>query len=141
MKILSIILVSCFGYISSNFQTPTWKKEQLMSTVELANKIKLNTKDKPLIFNVGPMENIKDAIAVGAATNLTFASKIQSYLAMENKTKAIVVYCGCCSYASCPNIKPAYDILIAQGFKNTKVLELPEGIKPDWVAKGFPMEK
>jgi rhodanese-related sulfurtransferase len=112
-----------------------------MSTIELANKIKLNTKDKPLIFNVGPMENIKDAIAVGAATNLTFASKMQSTLAMENKTKAIVVYCGCCSYASCPNIKPAYDILIAQGFKNTKVLELPEGIKPDWVAKGFPMEK
>lgn len=141
MKILSILLVSCFGYITNNFQTPTWKKEQLMSTVELANKIKLNTKDKPLIFNVGPMENIKDAIAVGAATNLTFASKMQANLAMENKTKAIVVYCGCCSYASCPNIKPAYDILIAQGFKNTKVLELPEGIKPDWVAKGFPMEK
>ena len=141
MKIISIILLSCFGCITSYFQTPTWKKEQLMSTIELANKIKLNTKDKPLIFNVGPMENIKDAIAVGAATNLTFASQMQSTLAMENKTKAIVVYCGCCSYASCPNIKPAYDILIAQGFKNTKVLELPEGIKPDWVAKGFPMEK
>jgi len=141
MKIISIILLAWFGYITSYFQTPTWKKEQLMSTTELANKIKLNAKDKPLIFNVGPMENIKDAIAVGAATNLTFASKMQSTLAIENKTKAIVVYCGCCSYASCPNIKPAYDILIAQGFKNTKVLELPEGIKPDWVAKGFPMEK
>lgn len=121
-------------------QAPTWKKEQLMSTADLAAKIKANAKDKPLIFNVGPMENITGAIAVGAATNATFSNKIISYLTMENKTKPIVVYCGCCSYSSCPNIKPAYDVLIAQGFKNTKVLELPEGIKPDWVAKGYPVE-
>jgi thiosulfate/3-mercaptopyruvate sulfurtransferase len=141
MKTIFTLLLITSGLFSSYAQAPVWKKEQLMPTKELADKINTNAKDKPLIFNVGPMENIKDAIAVGAATNLTFASKMQSTLAMENKTKAIVVYCGCCSYASCPNIKPAYDILIAQGFKNTKVLELPEGIKPDWVAKGFPMEK
>jgi len=140
MKIVSIILLSVFGFISTPFQAPTWKKEQLMSTIDLSTKIKTNAKDKPLIFNVGPMENIKGAIAIGAATNTTFGSKISSYLTMESKTKQIVVYCGCCSYASCPNIKPAYDYLIAQGFKNTKVLELPDGIKPDWVAKGYPTE-
>jgi hypothetical protein len=111
-----------------------------MPTKDLADKITTNAKDKPLIFNVGPMENIKGAQAVGAATNATFSTKILSYLTMESKTKPVVVYCGCCSYSSCPNIKPAYDILIAQGFKNTKVLELPEGIKPDWVAKGYPTE-
>ena len=140
MKILSLLILACFGFTTNNFQAPTWKKEQLMSTQELADKIKINAKDKPLIFNVGPMENIKSAIAVGAATSVTFGNRMESALAMENKTKGVVVYCGCCSYASCPNIKPAYDILIAQGFKNTKVLELPEGIKPDWVAKGYPME-
>ena len=140
MKILFTLALIGSG-LFTYFQTPTWKKEQLMSTKELADKITANSKDKPLIFNVGPMENIKYAVAVGAATNATFRNKIQSNLAMENKTKAVVVYCGCCSYASCPNIKPAYDILISEGFKNTKVLELPEGIKPDWVAKGYPMEQ
>ena len=134
MKTLFILLF--FGVL----QAPTWKKEQLMSTIELNTKIKTNAKDKPIIFNVGPMENIKGAIAMGAATSVTFSSRIQSTLAMENKTKPIVVYCGCCSYASCPNIKPAYDALVALGFKNTKVLELPDGIKPDWVAKGYPTE-
>lgn len=140
MKLIAILLLSGFGFFSSYFQAPTWKKEQLMSTVDLSTKINTNTKDKPLIFNVGPMENIKGAIAVGAATNATFGNKISGYLTMESKTKPVVVYCGCCSYASCPNIKPAYDYLIAQGFKNTKVLELPDGIKPDWVAKGYPTE-
>jgi hypothetical protein len=51
-----------------------------MSTVDLSTKIKTNAKDKPLIFNVGPMENIKGAIGVGAATNATFGSKITSLL-------------------------------------------------------------
>lgn len=140
MKILFALVFFCSGLSNSFFQAPAWKKEQLMSTKELADKITANAKDKPLVFNVGPMENIKTAVAMGAATNITFADKMKSTLAMENKNRAVVVYCGCCSYSSCPNIKPAYDILIAQGFKNTKVLELPEGIKPDWVAKGYPME-
>lgn len=140
MKFISILIVACIGLSFSNIQAPTWKKEQLMSTKELADKITTNAKDKPLIFNVGPMENIKGAVAVGAATNITFSNRMEAVLAMESKTRQVVVYCGCCSYASCPNIKPAYDKLMAQGFKNTKVLELPEGIKPDWVAKNYPME-
>ena len=140
MKTLFTVILITTGIVTSFSQVPTWKKEQLMPTADLAAKITTNAKDKPLIFNVGPMENIKGAQAVGAATNATFTDKILSYLTMESKTKPVVVYCGCCSYSSCPNIKPAYDILIAQGFKNTKVLELPEGIKPDWVAKGYPTE-
>lgn len=140
MKLLLALGFALSGLVATYFQAPVWKKEQLMATKELAEKINTNAKDKPLIFNVGPMDNIKGAVALGAATNVTFYGKLRDALTMENKTKAVVVYCGCCSYSSCPNIKPAYDALIAQGFKNAKVLELPEGIKPDWVAKGYPME-
>jgi thiosulfate/3-mercaptopyruvate sulfurtransferase len=140
MKHLLILAITLSSMFSAFSQTPVWKKEQLMPTQELADKINNNTKDKPIIFNVGPMDNIKTAVFVGKATSATCVEKMKSTLAMENKTKSVVVYCGCCSYASCPNIKPAYDALMAQGFKNVKVLELPEGIKPDWVAKGFPME-
>lgn len=140
MKLLVTLSIALSGLAATYFQAPLWKKEQLMTTADLAEKIKVNAKDKPLIFNVGPMDNIKGAVALGAATNVTFPSKLKDELAMENKTKSVVVYCGCCSYSSCPNIKPAYDALMALGFKNAKVLELPEGIKPDWVAKGYPME-
>lgn len=140
MKHILILALILSGFFSAYSQAPLWKKEQLMPTQELSDKIKTNAKDKPVIFNVGPMENIKTAVFVGKATSATCVEKMKSTLAMENKNKPVVIYCGCCSYASCPNIKPAYDALIAQGFKNTKVLELPEGIKPDWVAKGYPME-
>ena len=140
MKLVYTLALIFSGLVATYAQAPIWKKEQLMPTQELADKIKTNAKDKPLIFNVGPMDNIKGAVGVGAATNITFADKMKGNLAMENKNRVVVVYCGCCSYQSCPNIKPAYDILIAQGFKNTRVLELPEGLKPDWVAKDYPME-
>lgn len=141
MKNLLILALTLSGLFSAHAQTPVWTKEQLMPTKELSDKIKTNAKDKPIIFNVGPMENIKTAVFVGRATSATCVEKMKSTLSMENKTKSVVVYCGCCSYASCPNIKPAYDALIGMGFKNTKVLELPEGIKPDWVAKEYPMEE
>lgn len=141
MKHLLTLLFAFSGVMLSYSQAPLWKKEQLMPTKELAEKIQTNAKDKPLVFNVGPMEQIKTAVFVGRGTSVTGLEKLKSSVAMENKNRTVVVYCGCCSYASCPNIKPAYDVLIAAGFKNAKVLELPEGIKPDWVAKGYPMEE
>jgi len=141
MKKLAILFFVLAGTLVSYSQTPLWSKEQLMPTKDLADKINTNAKDKPLILNVGPMELIKGAVDVGRATSVTGIEKIKSTLAMENKNKVVVVYCGCCSYASCPNIKPAYDAVISAGFKNAKVLELPEGIKPDWVAKDYPMEQ
>lgn len=121
-------------------QAPIWKKEQLMPTQELADKINAKAKDCPLIFNVGPMEQIKGAVFVGRGTSVSGIEKLKQSVMWEPKTRPIVIYCGCCSYASCPNIKPAYDALVAAGYKNTRVLELPEGIKPDWVAKGYPMD-
>lgn len=111
-----------------------------MPAEELAEKLKTGGKNSPLVLNVGPMENIKTAIPVGRATSVTGIEKIKQVVAWEPKNRTIVVYCGCCSYSSCPNLKPAYDALIALGFKDTKILGLPEGIKPDWVAKGYPME-
>jgi rhodanese-related sulfurtransferase len=141
MKKTIAFLLLFAGTLAAYSQTPLWTKEQLMPTKDLAEKIKTNAKDKPIVLNVGPMELIKTAVDVGRATSVTGIEKIKSTVAMENKNRVVVVYCGCCSYASCPNIKPAYDALISAGFKNAKVLELPVGIKPDWVAKGYPMEE
>jgi hypothetical protein len=140
MKKLVTVAFLFTSLIFASAQT-LWKKEQLMPTKDLAEKIKTNAKDLPLIFNVGPMEQIKTAKSIGLGTSISAMEKLKSSLSMESKARTVVVYCGCCSYENCPNIKPAYDALIAAGFKNAKVLELPEGIKPDWVAKGFPMQE
>ena len=139
MKKLFLIGASIFLMYGADAQN--WKKEHLMPTADLAAKLNAATGDKPVVFNVGPMENIKSAKFVGKGTSVTAIDRMKSELSLENKSKTVVIYCGCCSFSSCPNIKPAFDALLAAGFKNTKVLEIPEGIKPDWVAKGYPMEQ
>ena len=139
MKQIFLIL-ACTVTLNLGAQAPVWKKEQLMPTKELADKINTKAKDCPLIFNVGPMDQIKGATFVGRGTSVSGLEKLKQSVMWESKTRPIVIYCGCCSYASCPNIKPAYDALLSAGYKNTRVLELPEGLAPDWVAKGYPME-
>jgi rhodanese-related sulfurtransferase len=139
MKHRLFITLALFTTLFASAQV--WKKEQIMPTAELAEKIKTNAKDIPIIFNVGPMENIKKAVFVGRATSATFVDQMRQNLNMVPKTRTVVVYCGCCSFTSCPNLKPAYDALIKLGYTNAKVLDLPEGIKPDWVAKGYPTEE
>jgi len=141
MKTITLSLIAVFFTLSSFIQQQDpWKKEQVMSTKELATKIQNNAKDLPVIFNVGPMENIKTAIKLGNADSDEGLKKLTTTVSAMKKSSKIVIYCGCCSYANCPNIRPAFKKLQELGFKNVKVLDIPEGIKPDWVAKGYPVE-
>jgi hypothetical protein len=143
MKTITLTLATAFFLLSSFVQQQEpWKKEQIMPTKELAEKIqKNNPKDLPVIFNVGPMENIKTAIKTGNTDSEEGIKKLTATVSTMKKNTKIVVYCGCCSYANCPNIRPAFKKLQELGFKNVKVLDIPEGLKPDWVAKDYPIEK
>jgi thiosulfate/3-mercaptopyruvate sulfurtransferase len=55
--------------------------------------------------------------------------------------RAIVLYCGCCPWEKCPNIRPAVAALHEMGFTNVKAVVIPENFKTDWVDKGYPNEK
>jgi thiosulfate/3-mercaptopyruvate sulfurtransferase len=139
MKILLIALVAALS-VSHSFAQDPWKKEQIMPTAVLAAKISSNAKDLPVILNVGTMENIKTAIKIGPANTEAGLAQLRSTAASLDKKKEVVVYCGCCTYSNCPNIRPAFSELESLGFKNVKVLNIPEGILPDWSGKGYPME-
>jgi len=51
----------------------------------------------------------------------------------------VVVYCGCCPFAVCPNIRPAFALLNEMKFKNQKLLNLPKNIKVDWIDHDYPV--
>lgn len=52
----------------------------------------------------------------------------------------IVIYCGCCPFEHCPNIRPAFILLNEMKFTNAHLLNLEHNIKTDWVAKGYPTQ-
>ena len=65
--------------------------------------------------------------------------KLTAVLKSLDKKKKIVIYCGCCPFEHCPNVRPAIDMLIDMKFTNYFVLNLPHNIKTDWIDKGYPV--
>ena len=118
-----------------------WKNNQLMQPSALAAILNNPEAKKPLIFNIGVVENIKGAQNIGAASVQKNLIAFKSALKTVPKNAAIVVYCGCCPFNKCPNIRPAITALNELGYKNAKLLNLATNIKVDWINKGYPLAK
>lgn len=141
MKKIILFLIPAAVLFFAFIQQEPIKKEQLISAEELAKKINDPNAVKPVVFNVGPVDQIKTAIKVGAVSTDEGYAKFKTEVAKVAKDKEVVVYCGCCSSQNCPNIRPAIKYLTDNGYKKAKVLDIPVGIKEDWVQKGYPVEK
>jgi thiosulfate/3-mercaptopyruvate sulfurtransferase len=58
-----------------------------------------------------------------------------------DRSQFIVLYCGCCPWIKCPNIRAAYQQLHSLGFTRVKVLYLATNFGTDWVNKGYPVAR
>ncbi len=150
MKKISILImlvgITTLNAFSQTFPTGgqleknPWTAHQLMEPAVLAAKIKNPKAVKPLIFNIGVVENIKGAKNFGAASEAENLKHFAEALSKLPKNTPVVVYCGCCPFNKCPNIRPAFNALKQGGFKNGKLLNLATNIKTDWISKGYPLE-
>jgi rhodanese-related sulfurtransferase len=101
---------------------------------------------KPAILYVGPrflyaQAHIPGAEFVGAASEVESLDRLRKRVASLPKNSAIVLYCGCCPWEHCPNIRPAHNELQKMGFTNVKALYLANSFGTNWVDKGYPIEK
>ena len=116
--------------------TYPWTNDQLIGPSDLAGQI-----DKgiaPIIFNIGAVEDIKGAKHIGPVSNAANMQKFRAAVVSLPKNTPLVIYCGCCPFTKCPNIKPAFNELKSSGFTNVKVLDLKTNLKTDWIARGYP---
>jgi len=118
----------------------------LISPEELVNALKSAPAAKPLVLFVGfqvlyPQAHPPGAEFVGPASREEFLEKLRKLTQPLPRKKLIVIYCGCCPWDHCPNVKPAYDALHAMGFTNLKALHIANDFGRDWVDKGYPVEK
>lgn len=116
-----------------------WTKDQLISPKVLAQKMKAGEAGGMLILNTGPVENIAGAVNIGAVEEEANVQKLEQFLAVQPRDKEIIIYCGCCPLAGCPNIEPACNKLQQMKFTNFKILNLPQDLQEDWIDKGYPM--
>lgn len=136
-----VLMAFCFANVQAqNFNEP-WNPNQLMSATVLANKITQNRMEHTVVINIGPDAVIKNSYNVGPANDAENITKLKKYLSGISKDKEVVIYCGCCPFDICPNIRPAFKTLQEMGFTNAKLLNIPKNIKTDWIDKGFPVNQ
>lgn len=136
---IAFIAVAFTHCTEPNSKEP-WSEEQLMPPAELAQIILNGNEPHTYIYDIGPAGQIRDAIEIGEGKNKKNIEKLRAELSDVPKDANIVIYCGCCPFKDCPNIRPAFDLLNDMGFKNQNLLNLPENLKVDWIDKGYPME-
>lgn len=148
MKKSKIILISLFAiaFLATAFQSVSaqnepWTPQQLLAPAALAKTINTPKSAQPLIYCVGPQAVIKNSIEIGSAQVPSNLSKFKQQISKLPKNANIVIYCGCCPFEVCPNVRPAVNLLKEMKFTNFKLLNLPRNIKADWIDHGYPVSE
>jgi hypothetical protein len=139
--IILALLVSAFlisSYVSGS-QTDPWTAEQLLEPSTLASTFKNKQENQPKIFCVGPGAMIPHSIDVGPAKDKDNLNKLKAELNKLPKDTYLVIYCGCCPFERCPNVRPAFTLINEMKFTKARLLNLPHNLKTDWIDKGFPV--
>ena len=119
---------------------------QVLGTEGLVKILQEPNGEKPIILNVGPsvlfmQAHIPGAEYIGATSTPQGLQALRARVKSLPKTAFIVLYCGCCPWDHCPNVRPAYDELHKLGFSNVKVLYIAHNFGADWVEKDYPTIK
>jgi hypothetical protein len=118
----------------------------LINAQDLAKILQSPKAGRPLLIYVGfrlpyTQAHIPGSEYFGPAANQAVVQQLQKHVQGLARNRFIVIYCGCCPWSHCPNVKPAYAALRDLGFTKLKVLYIPENLGTDWVNKGYPFEK
>ncbi len=141
-----LVLALIFASAVFAWQASSIPASRLIEPEELVKILQAPTGEKPLMIQVGShvlyeQAHIPGSEYIGPASSESGIQQLRERVQPLPRKKFIVIYCGCCPWSHCPNVKPADDALRALGFTNVKVLYIPENFGANWVAKGYPVAK
>ena len=118
----------------------------LIQPADFAAALQKPGASRPLILQVGfrkayEQAHIPDSENLGPASNQAALQQLVKRMNGIDRDRFIVIYCGCCPWNHCPNVRPAYAALHNQGFKKLRVLYIADNLGTDWVDKGYPTAK
>jgi thiosulfate/3-mercaptopyruvate sulfurtransferase len=128
------------------YQVSSIPAAELIQPGELVKLLQATTGEKPIIIQVGSHvlyeeAHIPGSEYIGPASSSAGLEKLRQSLQSLPRKKSIILYCGCCPWSHCPNVKPAWDLVRSLGFSNVKVLYIADNFGADWVDKGYPTAK
>jgi len=124
--------------------TRPWTNSELIPATQLNSELPAVKAGKIILIQVGfhmmyQMGHIPGSKYAGPAARPEGLEALKKLVAKLPRNQKIVIYCGCCPWDDCPNIRPAFLTLKEMGFTNFKLLDIPDRLGSDWTAKGFPI--
>lgn len=122
-----------------------WQASQEIRPEALAKVLASPAGERPVVLYVGfhvlyLNSHIVGARPTGPASEPEGAQGLRRALQRLPRDRKVVLYCGCCPWADCPNIRTAFRIAWDAGYRQVQVLVLPKSFPQDWAGKGYPVE-
>jgi hypothetical protein len=135
-----ILAVSCAK------PAPSIQPSDLIQIDELAAILADSTAGRLALVHVGfePLYrsgHIPGSTYVGAGSKPEGLAGLKQYLGALPAEQPVVLYCGCCPWTDCPNVRPALKVAKEMGRNRIRVLYITGNLERDWVAKGLPIVK
>lgn len=123
-----------------------WSNAQVVEPAALAAQLASAQGGKPLLLHVGfrvlyRAGAIPGSRYIGPGSEDAGLAALEAAVKDEPRDREIVLYCGCCPWDHCPNMRPAFKALADRGFTNVRALYVPHNLDTDWAGKGYPIEK
>lgn len=134
------VVVENTSPFKANATGEPWSQDQLLEPGDLAMIVE-DPNERPVILSLGAGGIIPGSIDTGASGEPEALENLREELQTIPKDTEIVLYCGCCPFDICPNIRPAFSLLNKNEFKNHQLLNLRDNIKVDWIDLGYPVGK
>jgi len=139
---LVLVLLTVVAFAQASLIPST----RLINPEDLVKTLQSSKAEKPLMIQVGShvlysQAHIPGSEYIGPASSDAAVQQLRKRVESVPRNKFILIYCGCCPWGHCPNVKPADDALHAMGFTSIKVLYIANNFGADWVDKGYPVAK
>jgi hypothetical protein len=124
-----------------------WSAAQLVEPADFANELSSKKPDsRPTVVYVGFRTLFEGGHLPGATFHGTASTEaglagLKTWATSLSRTTDVVIYCGCCPFDRCPNIRPAFALFRDLGFTHVRVLALRTSFAADWAEKNYPVEK
>lgn len=120
-----------------------WLPTQLITPEDLVKQI--SDRNKPLVICVAfkvlyDVAHVPGALYFGPGRDQRGLDALKQWAQSQPKDRRIAIYCGCCPWSHCPNVRPAFALLKDMGFTRLQLVKIENNFGSDWRDKGFPVE-
>ena len=137
-----LVLIALVTAVSCATRTVELQPSDRIPIDELARTLADSTAPHPVLVHVGfaPLYrsgHIPGSRYAGPGSKPAGLAALERALRDVPADQPVVLYCGCCPWTDCPNVRPAFSAA-KQSHRNVRVLYITSNLERDWIDKGLP---